>query len=187
MASMAEAGGFLVYGVKEDKGRHTFTPDEMDLPAGLHETVDAIARNRITPALNGIPTIVPNPVTRTMGFLVVEIPESPDSPHMADFTYWAGRKPAGSGCRMSGWSGLCSHAVGWTTSLPARWARRARPRCSAGSWLIRTSGGRPCLRPSRSAPEFRDEAVKMVIETSRPIARVANDMVRDNDRGTVVT
>jgi transposase len=32
-------------------------------------------------------------------------------------------------------------------------------------------------RPKKSfSPEFRDEAVKMVIETSRPIARVAKDL-----------
>lgn len=38
MASMAELGGFLVYGVKEDKAKHTFTVDEMSLTVGLHET-----------------------------------------------------------------------------------------------------------------------------------------------------
>jgi transposase-like protein len=32
-------------------------------------------------------------------------------------------------------------------------------------------------RPKKSfSPEFKDEAVKMVIETSRPIARVAKDL-----------
>ena len=32
-------------------------------------------------------------------------------------------------------------------------------------------------RPKKSfSPEFRDEAVKMVIETSRPIARVAKEL-----------
>ena len=95
MASMAERGGFLIYGVKEDKARHTFTVDEMPLPVGLHETVDAVARDRITPPLTVVPTLVPDPGTgNTAGFLVVEIPESPDSPHMTDFTYW-GRSETG--------------------------------------------------------------------------------------------
>jgi hypothetical protein len=94
MASMAELGGFLVYGVKEDKAKHTFSVDEMSLPVGLHETVDAVARDRITPTLTVVPTLVPNPENGTTGFLVVEIPESPDSPHMTDFTYW-GRSETG--------------------------------------------------------------------------------------------
>lgn len=94
MASMAELGGFLVYGVKEDKAKHTFTVDEMSLPVGLHETVDAVARDRITPPLSVVPTPVPNPENPATGFLVVEVPESPDSPHMADFTYW-GRSETG--------------------------------------------------------------------------------------------
>ena len=94
MASMAELGGFLVYGVKEDKVKHSFTVDEMPLPVGLHETVDAVARNRITPPLTVVPTLVGNPEYPTTGFLVIEIPDSPDAPHMADFTYW-GRSETG--------------------------------------------------------------------------------------------
>ena len=67
----------------------------MPLPVGLHETVDAVARDRITPSLTVVHTLVPNPDTgNTTGFLVVEIPESPDSPHMTDFTYW-GRSETG--------------------------------------------------------------------------------------------
>jgi hypothetical protein len=94
MASMAELGGYLVYGVREDKVNHAFIVDEMPLPVGLHETVDAIARDRITPPLTVVPSLVPNPTNRASGLLVVEIPESPDSPHMADFTYW-GRSETG--------------------------------------------------------------------------------------------
>jgi hypothetical protein len=94
MASMAELGGFLVYGVREDKINHAFVVDEMPLPVGLHETADAIARDRITPPLTVVPSLVPNPANRASGLLVVEIPESPDSPHMVDFTYW-GRSETG--------------------------------------------------------------------------------------------
>jgi transposase len=36
---------------------------------------------------------------------------------------------------------------------------------------------RPLPRPKKSfSPEFREEAVKLVIETSRPIARVAKEL-----------
>lgn len=94
LASMAERGGYLVYGVKEDKVNHAFVVDEMVLPTGLHETVDQVARDRITPPLPVIPTLVPNPDEPGIGFLVVEIPASADSPHMADHTYW-GRSETG--------------------------------------------------------------------------------------------
>jgi hypothetical protein len=94
LASMAVLGGYLVYGVKEDKARHLFEVDDMQLPAGLHETVDAVARDRITPPLSVVPTLAPNPETNTTGFLVVEIPSSPDAPHMADSIYW-GRSETG--------------------------------------------------------------------------------------------
>jgi hypothetical protein len=93
LASMAVLGGYLVYGVKEDKARHLFEVDDMQLPAGLHETVDAVARDRITPPLSVVPTLAPNPETNTTGFLVV-FPQSPDSPHMADSIYW-GRSDTG--------------------------------------------------------------------------------------------
>jgi hypothetical protein len=87
-------GGFLIYGVKEDKVKHLFTVDEMHLTVGLHETVEAIARNRITPPLTIVPTLVKNPDDTTKGFLVIEVPASPDSPHMVDRSYW-GRSETG--------------------------------------------------------------------------------------------
>jgi hypothetical protein len=94
MASMAETGGWLVYGVREDKKGHAFAVVDMELPVGLHETVDQIARSRITPSLTVLPTLLPNPEDTTKGFLVIEIPESPDSPHMVEHTYW-GRSDTG--------------------------------------------------------------------------------------------
>ena len=42
-------------------------------------------------------------------------------------------------------------------------------------WIIWKGVILPLLQKSFS-PEFRDEAVKMVIETSRPIARVAKEL-----------
>lgn len=94
MASLAVVGGYLVYGVKEDKVRHHFTVDEMHLPVGLHETVEAIALSRITPSLAVVPTLVPKPDDPTSGLLVIEVPASPDSPHMVDGSYW-GRSETG--------------------------------------------------------------------------------------------
>jgi|GEM_PF-2626269 len=94
MASLAVLGGFLVYGVKEDKVQHLFTVDEMSLAVGLHETVEAIAHKRITPPLAVVPTPVPNPANPAKGFLVIEVPASPDSPHMEDGSYW-GRSETG--------------------------------------------------------------------------------------------
>jgi hypothetical protein len=94
MASMAVSSGFLVYGVREDKANHHFTVDEIRLEVGLHETVEAIARNRITPPLVVVPTPLPNPADPTKGFLVIEVPASLDSPHMANGSYW-GRSETG--------------------------------------------------------------------------------------------
>ena len=51
MASMAVLGGVVIYGVAENKAKHLFVVDPMSLPVGLHETVDAVARDRITPPL----------------------------------------------------------------------------------------------------------------------------------------
>jgi hypothetical protein len=81
MASMAECGGYLIYGVKENKVRHTFTVDEMPLPVGLHETVDAVARDRITPPLAVVPTLVPDPETGPHSFAALRAVVRPDQGH----------------------------------------------------------------------------------------------------------
>ena len=94
LASMAVLGGYLVYGVAEDKSKHLFTVDPMNLPTGLHETVDAVARARITPPLVVTPHLVPDSTDTTRGFMVIEVPASPDAPHMVDGVYW-GRSETG--------------------------------------------------------------------------------------------
>ena len=70
--------------------------------------------------------------------------------------------------------------------MPTRTAYPARPRREPEvprtfrtvhplGWTIWK--GELFARPKKSfSPEFKDEAVKMVIETSRPIARVAKDI-----------
>jgi len=94
LASMAVFGGYLVYGVAEDKTNHLFTVDPMSLPVGIHETIDTIARDRITPSLFVTPHLVSDPADSTRGFLVVEIPPSPEAPHMVESVYW-GRSETG--------------------------------------------------------------------------------------------
>ena len=47
LASLAERGGYLVFGVEEDKAAHTFTVVNMPLPSHLDQTVDQVARDFI--------------------------------------------------------------------------------------------------------------------------------------------
>lgn len=91
---MAVRGGTFVYGVHEDKQNHTFTVAEMDLPAHLDQTIDQVARARVTPPLYVTPTLVPNPAGPSRGLLVVEVPASPTAPHMVGGVYY-GRSETG--------------------------------------------------------------------------------------------
>jgi hypothetical protein len=94
LASLGPQGGFLIFGVDEDKARHTFTVVDMPLPVQLDQTIDQIARDRITPPLTAIPTPIPNPNKPDTGLLVVEVPESADAPHMVNGVYY-GRSETG--------------------------------------------------------------------------------------------
>lgn len=94
LASMAVRGGTLVYGVHEDKNNHDFTVAEMELPAHLDQTIDQVARARITPPLYVTPTLVPNPADPSRGLVVVEVPASPTAPHMVGGVYY-GRSETG--------------------------------------------------------------------------------------------
>lgn len=51
LASLAMRSGYLIFGVEEDKTNHTFTAVDMPLTPQLEQTVDQIARDRITPPL----------------------------------------------------------------------------------------------------------------------------------------
>jgi hypothetical protein len=94
MASFGIRGGHLIYGVREDKEQHLFQPVEMDLPEHIESTVVDVARTRIRPSLDVIPHVLSRPDQRDRGFLVIEIPESPNAPHMVNGTYY-GRSEAG--------------------------------------------------------------------------------------------
>ena len=94
LASMAVRGGYLVFGVEEDKASHTFTVVDMPLPAHLDQTVDQVARDLITPPLLVTPTLLPNPEDHARGMMVIEVAESPDAPHMVGGIYY-GRSETG--------------------------------------------------------------------------------------------
>lgn len=94
LASLAERGGYLVFGVEEDKATRTFTVVDMPLPAHLDQTVDQVARDFIDPPLLVAPTLLTSPDSPGNGMMVVEVPESPDAPHMAGGTYY-GRSETG--------------------------------------------------------------------------------------------
>jgi hypothetical protein len=94
LASLAVRGGYLIFGVEEDKASHTFTVVDMPLPAHLDQTVDQVARDFIDPPLLVAPTLLTNPGSPGDGMMVVEVPESTDAPHMVGGTYY-GRSETG--------------------------------------------------------------------------------------------
>ena len=94
LASLAVRGGYLVFGVEEDKAAHTFTVVNIPLPAHLDQTVNQVARDFIDPPLLVAPTLLISPGSLGDGMMVVEVPESPDAPHMVGGTYY-GRSETG--------------------------------------------------------------------------------------------
>lgn len=95
MASLAVRGGYLIFGVEENKANHTFKVVDMPLPAHLEQTIDQVARDRITPPLSVVPHLLPNPASPGHdGMMVIEVLESPDAPHMVSGTYY-GRSETG--------------------------------------------------------------------------------------------
>lgn len=94
LASLAVRGGFLVFGVAEDKTKGAFTVQDMPLPAGLDVTIDQVARDQIDPPLLVAPTLLHDPQHAGRGLLVVEVPDSPYAPHMVDGAYY-GRSETG--------------------------------------------------------------------------------------------
>ncbi|MGH3182111.1 MAG: AlbA family DNA-binding domain-containing protein, partial [Streptosporangiaceae bacterium] len=94
LASLAVRGGYLVFGVEEDKASHTFTVVDMPLPAHLDQTVDQVARDFIDPPLLVVPTLLTDQGNPGHGMMVVEVAESPDAPHMVGGIYY-GRSETG--------------------------------------------------------------------------------------------
>ncbi|MEV0725874.1 ATP-binding protein [Micromonospora purpureochromogenes] len=88
LASYANDGGALIYGVSEDKASQTLSLAPLDL-AGQAERIDEIARSRCDPPLYVACHPLPlDPNDRSCGLLLVEIPPSPASPHMVDGRYY---------------------------------------------------------------------------------------------------
>lgn len=94
LASLAVRGGYLVFGVEEDKASHTFAVADMPLPAHLDQTVDQVARDLITPPLLVTPTLLTHPGNPGHGMMVIVVAESPDAPHMVGGIYY-GRSETG--------------------------------------------------------------------------------------------
>jgi hypothetical protein len=88
MASFGVRGGYLIFGVHEDKEKHEFTAVEMELPSHIDQTVEQIAQARIRPPLSVVPHVIGRPEAGSRGFLVIEIPESPTAPHQVRGTYY---------------------------------------------------------------------------------------------------
>jgi hypothetical protein len=86
LAAFAIDGGVIVFGVDEvDSG--VFRSAPIDL-AALSERIEQIAANRVEPGLHIRTTALPSEDVHGVGYLVVEIPPSPSSPHMVDGRYW---------------------------------------------------------------------------------------------------
>lgn len=86
LASFAVDGGALLIGVREDKVARTFHPEPIDLH-DVVERIEQIAGNRIDPPLVIRPREIPSE-TAGVGYVWVDIPASPDAPHMVDSRYY---------------------------------------------------------------------------------------------------
>jgi hypothetical protein len=86
LASFAVDGGVLLIGVREDKQARTFHAEPIDLH-DVVERIEQIAGNRIDPPLVVRPREIPSD-TDGLGYVWVDIPASPDAPHMVDGRYY---------------------------------------------------------------------------------------------------
>src|SRR5262245_2317851 len=83
LASFANDGGGYIVGVAEDKPTGTLLLAPVEL-AGLPERVEQVALSRCDPPLFVVCHPLPYPADPTRGVLLVEIPPSPQAPHMVD-------------------------------------------------------------------------------------------------------
>lgn len=87
LASFSLDGGVLVIGVAEDKKTSTFSLAPIPL-GGLMEKLEQIAATRIDPPLYVKPHELTSGQSPSLGYLVVEVPPSPNAPHMTDGRYY---------------------------------------------------------------------------------------------------
>lgn len=86
LASFAVDGGALLIGVREDKQARTFHPEPIDLH-DVVERIEQIAGNRADPPLVVRPREIPSE-REGFGYVWVDVPASPDAPHMVDGRYY---------------------------------------------------------------------------------------------------
>lgn len=87
LASFAIDGGALLIGVSENKQDGQFTATPVDV-RDLVEKVEQIAANRVDPPLAVYPRVIPSGADSGSGYVWVDIPASPDAPHMVDNRYY---------------------------------------------------------------------------------------------------
>ena len=84
------SGGIIIYGIKEDKkdGRIPISINWLD-GINTKEKLENIILSNIQPRLRGIIiNPISNPENSSQAIFVVNIPESPDAPHMANHRYY---------------------------------------------------------------------------------------------------
>ncbi|MBT1669647.1 hypothetical protein KK092_09660 [Curtobacterium flaccumfaciens pv. flaccumfaciens] len=86
LASFAIDGGALLIGVSEDKLNRSFNLAPVDLH-DVVERIEQIAGSRIDPPLVVRPREI-SAATEGLGYVWVDIPASPDAPHMVDGRYY---------------------------------------------------------------------------------------------------
>ncbi len=87
LASFANDGGALLIGVAENRTNRAFSLAPVGL-AGLPERIDQVARARCDPPLYVTCHPIEDPSDTTQGVLIVEVPPSPQAPHMVDGQYF---------------------------------------------------------------------------------------------------
>jgi hypothetical protein len=87
LAQFAIDGGYLVYGI-EEVSDGAFQPHPIDIVGGIRERIDEVARSRCQPPLTVYVHAIPSEADSTMGYVVVEVPQSPLAPHMVDGAYF---------------------------------------------------------------------------------------------------
>ena len=88
LSSFAIDGGVIVIGVQEDKKAGTFSAYPIKLAEAV-ERIEQVAQSRVDPPLNVRVTPIASARDNNLGYLYVEVPPSPDAPHMVGGIYYA--------------------------------------------------------------------------------------------------
>jgi hypothetical protein len=87
LASLAVGGGVLLLGVDEDKQTGTFSLAPQPL-RDLSERVEQVSQTRIAPRLTVRFQEIRSATDAEVGYLIVDVPPSPDAPHMVEGRYY---------------------------------------------------------------------------------------------------